>query len=129
MRWLHRLLYHRYQLFAQRVQVHFLAQRCTESRHDLGCIVFAAVEAAVNDPLKTMAQGLEQSRNCQRGDDDSHTAVLADDAPQQRLQANHQANVDYRQDDRERTIDQRAIDQAIYIIELVTQDGNPNAEW
>src|SRR5258708_26395930 len=128
MRWLHGLLYHCHQVLTQLVQVHLVAQRCTERWHDLGGVIFAAVEATINDPLKTMAQGLEQSRDGQGGDDDGHTAVLADDAPQQRLQANHQANVDYRQDERERTIHQRAVDQTIYIIERVTENRNPNTD-
>ena len=45
MRWLHRLLNHFYQVFTQRVQVHLIAQRVTESRYDFGCVIFTAVEA------------------------------------------------------------------------------------
>src|SRR6266851_4443247 len=128
MRWLHRLFHYRHQLFAQRVQVHLLAQRGTEGGHYLGSVVLAAVEATINNPLKTIAQRLEEGRDGQSGDDDGHTAVLADDAPQQRLQANHQANIDYRQDDRERTIHQGAVDDDVDLPQPVAQQSNPDGE-
>src|SRR6266487_6786803 len=84
MRWLHRLLHHCYQVLAQLVQVNFIAQRGTEVRDNFGCVVFTAVEAAIDDPLNTMTQGLEEHVDGQRGDDDGHTVVLADNAPQER---------------------------------------------
>src|SRR5260370_5540769 len=48
---LHGLLHHLQQLRTQLVQVHLIAQRGTESSHDLRCIIFAAIEAAIDDPL------------------------------------------------------------------------------
>ena len=90
---LHRLLHDSQQLLAQLVQVHFLAQGGAEGCHRLGGIIFAAVEAPINDPLDTLAQRSEQGCAGQGGDDDGHTGVLADEATQQRLQPNHQAHV------------------------------------
>src|SRR5216683_6379482 len=72
MLWLHRLLYDHQQLLAQLVQVHLLAQRCTESCYDLGCIILPSVEAPVDDPLDATAQWLEQGVDGQRGNDQHH---------------------------------------------------------
>ena len=55
MRWLHRLLYHRYQMHPQLVQVHFLTQGGTESRQRPRCIVLATIETPINNPLNPMA--------------------------------------------------------------------------
>ncbi len=68
---LHRFLDDGYQLLAQGVQVHLLAQRGTEGRYNLGRIVLAAIEAAIDESLQTLAQGSEERRNGQRrGHDD-----------------------------------------------------------
>src|SRR6266404_5252270 len=69
---LHRLLYDRQQLLAQLVQVHLLAQRRAEGCYDLGRIVLATVEAAVNNALDVTAQRLEQGIDDQRGNDQRH---------------------------------------------------------
>ena len=107
MRGLHRLLHHRQQVLAQLLQVHFLAQGGTEGSHHLRCIILAPVETAINDLLDAPAQRLEQPVDRQRGDDDGHVAVMADDTTQKRGEANHQAYVDPRQDDRESYKEQR----------------------
>src|SRR6266700_1632203 len=70
MRRLHRLLHHRQQVVLQLVQVHFLTQRRTVSCYDLGGIIFAAVETAINKPLDALAERLEEDVNGQRGEDD-----------------------------------------------------------
>jgi len=57
---LHCLLHRGLQLFAQLVQVHLLAKRCTEGCHDLGAVILAAIEAPINNALNALAQGLEQ---------------------------------------------------------------------
>ena len=54
-RWLHRLLHHCYQLLPQLVQLDLVAQRGTKSRQGLGCVILAAIEAAINNLLDTTA--------------------------------------------------------------------------
>ena len=54
MRWLHRLLDYGQQLLTQGCQVRLLTQGGTESCHDAGGIVLAAVEAAINDLLDAL---------------------------------------------------------------------------
>src|SRR6266699_2029221 len=53
-RWLHRLLHHGHQLFTQLIQVKLMAQRGTESLEGFGCVILAAIEAAINHFLDTM---------------------------------------------------------------------------
>lgn len=93
---LHRLLDNSEQRLAQLIQVHLMAQSSAEGSQRPCRIILAAKEAAINDLLETMAQRLAEGRDRQGGDDDGDAAVLADDAPQERLQANHQANVHQR---------------------------------
>jgi len=54
---------------------------------------------------------------------------MADEAPQQRLQTNHQAHIDRCQDDCERTIHQRAIDEHINVPQPGVQHGKPKRQW
>ncbi len=109
-------------------QLNLIAQRGAKCCQGTRCIIFAAIEAPINDPLNSMTQRLEQKVDHQRGEDDDHTAALVDDATQQRLQANHQAHVDPRQDDRQRAIDQGAVDDDIDIPQPVAQNGDGEAE-
>ncbi len=128
MRWLHGFLYDLKQVLAQLAQVHLAAEGGTEGFQGPGRVIFTTVEAMVDGGLDAMAQGLEEGSNDQGGDDDGDTAVLADDAPQERLQANDQANIDRRQDDRECAIDQGAVDDDVDIVEPVAQQGDPDGE-
>ena len=55
MRGLHRLLHHGQQVLAQLVQVHFLTQGGAEGCHGPGGVILAAIEAAINELLETLA--------------------------------------------------------------------------
>ena len=66
MRWLHRLMDHCYQVFTQRIQVNLVAQSRAEVRDNFGSIVFATVEAPIDDPLNAMSQGMEEGSDSQR---------------------------------------------------------------
>jgi hypothetical protein len=55
MRRLHRLVNDCYELLTQLAQVYFITQRGAEGRYDFGCVIFAAVEAPINELLETMA--------------------------------------------------------------------------
>ena len=92
--WLHRLLNDVEQVLTQLLQVHFLAQGGAEGCHGLGGIILAAIEAPVNNPLDALAQGLEEGRNRQGGDDDCDIVILVDAAAQEVLQGNDTANID-----------------------------------
>src|SRR5829696_3131670 len=68
---LHSLPYHPHQVFAQGVQVCFVAQLSREGLQGLSSIVLPAVEAPVYEGLDATPQGGEQRGNDQGGDDDS----------------------------------------------------------
>jgi hypothetical protein len=63
MRWLHRFLHDLQQLLMQLIEVYLLAQQGTEGRNDPGCIILAAIEAAVNEGLEVVSQRLEKGHN------------------------------------------------------------------
>ena len=71
-----------------------MAQRSTESSHDLRRIILAAIEAAVDDLLDAATQGLKEGCNDERGDNNGDITVLVDDAAQEGLQRNDEAYVD-----------------------------------
>ena len=124
MRWLHCLLHHRYKVFTQRVQVNLIAQRRAEVRDDLGCVVFAAIEATIDDPLNTMTQGLEEGSNGERRDYNGDIVILIDDSPEQVLQGKDEAKVDRSKDAGKQAINQCLVDEDVNVPETRAQDGN-----
>ena len=82
MLWLHSILHHRYKVFTQHVQVNLVAHRGAEIRDDFGCVVFAAIEATIDNPLNTMTQGLEEGSNGERRDYNGDIVILIDDFPE-----------------------------------------------
>ncbi len=100
----------------------------TTARHWLAASSLAPPPATVRaigpGPLAfPSAQGPDERVDDQGGNDDSDAVILADEATQQRGEANHQAHVDPRQADRERTIHQRAIDEHINVPQPGAQHG------
>src|SRR2546421_7725058 len=128
MRWLHGLLNVVEQVLTQLAQVYFTAKCCAESLQCPGCIILATVEATIDKRLQTMAQGLEESRDGERrgNNDDWRLRGLSSEQAHQRLQTDHEANVDQCQDSRQRAIDQGAIDQHIDIVQTMAQDCHTN---
>src|SRR6266516_4680075 len=71
---------------------------------------------------------MEEGRDGQSGDDDGDAIVMADDTPQESLQANHQAKVNHGQHRCQCTVNQRAIDKNIDVPEPRAQDSEGNGE-
>src|SRR6266566_761514 len=71
---------------------------------------------------------MEEGRDGQSGDDDGDAIVMADDTPQESLQANHQAKVNHGQHGCQCTVNQRAIDKNIDVPEPSAQDSQGNGE-
>lgn len=63
MRRLHCLLYHRYKVVTQRVQVNLITQSGAKVRDGCGCVVFATVEAAIDDLLDASSERLKERSN------------------------------------------------------------------
>ena len=75
-----------------------------------------------------MAQGLENRRNSQCRNYDGDIVILADDPTEQVLQGKDKTKVDQGQQDRQRAIHQRAINQQIDVVEPIAQNREPNGE-
>jgi hypothetical protein len=85
MRGLHRLLHHGDELLAQLLQVHLMAQRGAKGCQGTCCIIFAAVEAAIYSCLDTLAQGVEEGKDSEGGDNDSNLGGLIKEPPARAL--------------------------------------------
>ena len=75
-----------------------------------------------------MAQRLEERSNSERRDHDGDIVILVDDPSEQVLQGKNETKVDQSQQNRQRAIDQRAIDQHVDIVESIAQNREPNGE-
>ena len=118
------------QVLAQALQVHLMAQRGVESIQGSGCVIFAAIEAAVNQCLEAPAQRLEESCDGE-GRGHNHNGVLPNLVRKQAgqwSQTDHQTRIDQSQRSRQRAVDQRAVDQGVDIVEAVARDRKTNPE-
>src|SRR6266699_6481491 len=126
---LHGLGDHGDQFLSQLLQVHLIAQGGTESFQRFGCIVPSAVEAAINDPLDGMAQGLEEGSDHQgRGDNDQGILLLAQQSAHQGTKDEHEAHVEQGQDHRQGTIDERATNENINLPQPGAQNSKSNTQ-
>src|SRR6266702_6013512 len=128
MRWLHGFLNDIEQVLTQLAQVYLIEQGCAERFHDLDRSVLTAVETAVNDRLDAMAQGLEESSNSECRDYAGDIVILAYDPSQQVLQGKDETKIDHSQQDRQRAIHERTVDQQVDVVESVPQNREPNGE-
>src|SRR6266699_3032315 len=105
--WLHCFLDDRYQMLAQLVEIDLITQCRAESCESLGSVIFAAVEAAVDERLDAPSQGLKEGSNGERrsNNDDGRLCFLPGEQTYKRLQTDHQAKVDQGEQGRQRAID------------------------
>jgi len=75
-----------------------------------------------------MAQRLEESRNHECGGDDGYVVCLIDEAAQEVLESNDQAEIYQSQRGGERPVDQRAIDEHVDVPQPSAQHGEPKRE-
>ena len=127
---LHRFLDDGGEMLAQSIHVYLGAQRGTKGCHDLSRIIFATIEAAVNDVLKASSQRLEERRDHQRGGDDGKRLLgeAAGHGTHQSLQGEDEADIECHQQGGQTTIDQRAIDEHINLPQAGAQHGEPKRE-
>jgi hypothetical protein len=94
---------------------HLIAQRGTESCHDPGRIILAAIEAAINDSLEASSQRLQEGRNHQRRADDAQGLLgqAAGHGTHQGSQGEDETNIQRHQQDGQAAIDQGAVDDDI----------------
>src|SRR5579884_2229770 len=121
---LHRLFDHSKQLLTQLIQVHFSPQRRAKGFQRLLGIIFAPVEAPINEPLDALTKGLKQGSDDQRRADEDHAIVWPEQTGEQGLSGEDQREVDDQQSRSEQAVDQRAIDDDVDIPEAIAQDGD-----
>src|SRR6266699_4032637 len=127
--WLHRLINHRHQLCAQLVQVHLIANGRTKRSDRAGCVILAPVEASVDERTRAIMQWLEQNPNQKSGSDNRQLVSPYEcETTCQELECEHADFVDHSQHDRQGAIDQRAVNDEIYVIEPEAQNGKANGE-
>src|SRR6266566_8139475 len=99
-------------MLTQLTQVHFIAQCGPISCHYTGCIVLAAVKAAVNALLNAAAQWLEEGSNGKSG---SHNrqVVSSGETAQEKLQADDATGIQQDQRHAQRAVNERTVDQNI----------------
>src|SRR5258707_15010136 len=101
MRRLHCFLDDRYQMLAQLIEIDLIAQSRAESRESLGSVIFAPIEAAVDERLDAPSQRLEESCNHQCGGDDDQGLLgqTAGYATHQGLQGEDETDIESHQQD------------------------------
>ena len=84
---LYRLMDHCEQCLTYLIQFHLVAQGSAEGSQRAGRIIFAAIEATINDSLNPTAQGLKECSNgqCRSNDHDGRLRGLPGNEVQQRL--------------------------------------------
>src|SRR5215204_4085332 len=106
---LHSLPYHPQQVFAQGVQVCFVAQLGREGFQGLSCIVLAAVEAPVYEGLDATPQGGEQGRYKEGGGNDRQGGLLTCEADEDTLQHHDAYEVERDQRGGEQAVDEGTV--------------------
>lgn len=76
---LHSLLYRCQQLFLQLAQVYLVAEGCAKGRQGSSGVVFAAVEASIDNVLDALAQWLGKCGNDEGGADNRYIVILIDE--------------------------------------------------
>src|SRR6266568_5298437 len=128
MRRLHRLLDHCHQLLTHLAQVDFMAQCGTERLQRFGSVILATVEATVNELLDPPAEWLKQGSNGKGGTDNRHTVCLTDEAAQEELQPNDEAEVDQSEQGGHSAIDQCPVDEEVNVVQPRSQNGDGERE-
>src|SRR5215208_3978328 len=121
---LHSLPHHPYQVFAQRIQVRLFPELSRESFQGLSSVVLAAVEAPVYKALYAASQRREQCCYQEGGCHHCEGGLLPSERDEDPLQYNDAAEVEGDQRDGKRTVDEGTVDDAVYVVEAVTEDSD-----
>src|SRR5215217_8302573 len=121
---LHRLPYHFHQILLQRLEVRLVPQLDGEGFQGLPYVVFAAVEAAVDEALDMAPQRVGECGDKQGGGhhDQLRQLLLVGQDAEESLGCRHSTEIDARQDCREGAVDEGAVDKYIYVVESIAHD-------
>jgi hypothetical protein len=116
---LHRLPHRREQLGVQSVDVRLVTELRGERFEGLRRVVLTSVETPVYESLDAATEGVEECRHHQRRSDDGKLGLFPCEASQDLLQADDAADVDQNEHRGERTVDEGAVDDTVYVVEAV----------
>src|SRR5215208_2617752 len=124
--WLHRLPHLPYQVVAQGVQVCLVPEPDREDFEGLPRVVLAAVETPIYEALCATPQRVEQGSYDQSGGDYGQLGLLllASESAEGRLCGRHATEVDHCQHRSERAVDQRTINEEVYVVEVVLEHSD-----
>src|SRR5215204_7416516 len=126
--WLHSLPYHTYQVLAQGVQVCLVAQLGREGFQGLPGIVLPPVETPVYERLYVPPQRGKYRRYQKGGRHDREGGPLARKGAESVLQTHHPSYVGRCQENSERAVDEGPVDEYVYLVEAVPQDGEAHRD-
>src|SRR5918993_4353365 len=121
MRGLHRLSDYRQEVIVQLPEVRLLTQAGTKSLQGLRSVVLAAVEAAVDEGLYTMPDGVEERRDQERRSHDRELGPLSRKHYQGPLQQGDAAEVQEDEHGGQDRVDKRAVDNDVDVVEAVLE--------
>src|SRR5215204_5532247 len=127
---LHRLPHYPHQIAAQGVEVSLVPELRREGFQGLPRVVLLAIEPAIYEGLDAAAQGHEQRGDGEGGDDYGQLGLLllACEGAEDRLGCRYASEVDQSQGRTQRAVNEGAVDDEVYVIEAVAQDGDTGGD-
>src|SRR5918994_132094 len=127
---LHRLPDHRDQILAHGGEVCFVAQPGAERDQGRRRVVLPAVEASIYGDLYAASEGTEQGGNCQSGDYDDELLLflVSGEGAEGVLQGGYAPEVHQREHHGQRAVDEGTVDDHVYVVEAVAEDGDAQRE-
>jgi hypothetical protein len=120
----HRLHHHSHELVIQCVEVRLIPELGGEGFEGLSSVVLPAIETPVYKGLQATSQRSEQGGDGQGGGDDRKLRLLTCEGAEKPLEYHDAARIHRHQHHGEGTVDKRTIDQEVYLVETIAQDGN-----
>src|SRR5829696_2346503 len=120
---LYRLLDHSQEFIRQVLEVHLVSQPAREAFQGLRGIVLLAIEATIDEGLYATTQRGEQGGYRQRGGHHGELRLLylAGESTEDRLNPYHAPEVHEQEHQRQRTVDQGAVDDHVDVVESVAE--------
>src|SRR5215218_10247134 len=127
---LHGLPDYTFQITAQRFEIRLVPELGREGFQGLLCVVLPAVEAAVDEGLDAPTHRVEERRYREGGDHHGQLRLLllSGEEAENCLYRRHAPEVDGEKRRRQRTVDEGAVDDEVYVVEAVLEDGDAHSE-
>src|SRR5918997_5630424 len=123
MNWLHRPPHDPDEVVAQGVEIRLVPKLGREGLQRLYRIVLPTVEAAVDKALDATPQRVEQGGYRQGGGHHHQLGSLAGQSAEEQLEHDDAAEIEAREHRGERYVDEGAVYDEVYVVEVVAQDS------